>query len=196
MWAGEALQPCPHDATKFHKSNTTQHNRHEQANQKEVGPHLMIGFNSMNGGEPAARYRWTGRVWDITGWTSRLYESHPIITIVENYMKKNHIRFFLNAVLLTNLLCKSLNNYRFFYYFLVYQLRLWEFGACNIPMGRVCKKLSIGIWHAPKCLKLQSQYKKEKTCSCLASEDHGAQKNRNGKTTTFFSSPQSFLLVL
>ena len=54
----------------------------------------MIGFNSMNGGEPAARYRWTGRVWDIIGWTSRLYESHPIITIVENYMKKNHIRFF------------------------------------------------------------------------------------------------------
>ena len=30
-------------------------------------------------GEPAVSYRWIGWVWEITGWSSRLQENHPII---------------------------------------------------------------------------------------------------------------------
>ena len=31
----------------------------------------------MNGGESTASYTWTGWVWEITGWSSRLQENYP-----------------------------------------------------------------------------------------------------------------------
>ena len=36
-------------------------------------------------GEPTASYRWTGGVWEITGWSSRLQENYGFV--LEEYME-------------------------------------------------------------------------------------------------------------
>ena len=40
-------------------------------------------------GEPAASYKWTSWVWEITGWNSRLQENRRII--LEEYIEYTQI---------------------------------------------------------------------------------------------------------
>jgi hypothetical protein len=46
----------------------------------ELIAYLLIATilsRAMIGGEPAVSYRWTGWIWEITGWSSRLQENYP-----------------------------------------------------------------------------------------------------------------------
>ena len=59
------------------------------------------------------------------------------------------------------------------------------FGACDIPLEMYFQDLSHGTLRAPKYLKCQLVSQEKQICSCLATAEHGGQKNRNGRTTTF-----------
>ena len=56
-------------------------------------------------------------------------------------------------------------------------------GACDIPLERHFQNLSNIILQAPEYLKFQLVSQEKQICSCLATVEHGGQKNRNGKTT-------------
>ena len=76
---------------------------------------------------------------------------------------------------------QSYNDYKF--YFSICDCKSKCLGACDIPLEGYFRDLSNGRLQASKYLKCQLLSQEKQSRSCLAIEEHGGQKNRNGKTT-------------
>ena len=57
------------------KTRTTRWKRWKNLSFTIVHETKVVPYNEQ--GEPTASYKWTGRVWEITGWSSKLQENYP-----------------------------------------------------------------------------------------------------------------------